>query len=315
MTDLHDLSELARGIPTPELPSPEVKARAKEQLMNEITSTIETSTIRQVPKRTRLGRGRTVIAGTLVTAAAVTALVVTSFGDGTGNGPAPAGAAELQKLAKVAATTDIPGAGDYYHVTMTTERDAPTASVDVFEVWVDGNGVSWSRETRDGVVVQVFKQTPGSQANGGELTITPDDKLPTDVGALKAELLTRSAGRQGTANFRLFSAASDALGSNATSPEQRASLLEVLAAIPGVEALGNVKDHQGRSGHGFRYTDTDGASWESIIDPRTSMLLGNRGADANGDNVVFFTYQPSERVQQVPQDVIDAAVDLNTTTN
>lgn len=68
------------------------------------------------------------------------------------------------------------------------------------------------------------------------------------------------------------------LGDANATPDQRATLFEALARMPGVTSLGSTPDSLGREGHGVAITTSaadplPSARFEVIIDPRTSALL------------------------------------------
>ncbi len=273
MTDLHDLSELARGIPSPELPSPEVKARAKEQLMNHISSTVEEPTIQKSHQRTRRSRGRTLLAGTLATAAAITALVVTGVGDGGHNGPASAGAAELQRLTEIAATSKVPGAGDILHAQVVANLAVYEGDASKTRHVVRQTGDAYVYPDHNWEFLAGANDPASTSSEVPSYVLDGFNKLSEAAGTAPSSS-TGDASEDGIEVLRLLGAAGDL----------PASTLGAVAEIPDVQRLGTVKDLTGRSGLGFRVNYPDGSATEVIFDPETSRLLGER--DVNPDGLV-----------------------------
>jgi hypothetical protein len=118
-------------------------------------------------------------------------------------------------------------------------------------------------------------------------------KLPTSEPGLRAELRRRwKADRTGpdadTDSFTLFvwTTAQDLLAGPIT-PGTKAALYRVLAAQPGIQYVGEVKDGLGRTGQALAMADPpgtwrDGRAGQSrlIIDPLTGRLLAYEGWEA-----------------------------------
>ncbi|GEM_PF-159152 len=92
------------------------------------------------------------------------------------------------------------------------------------------------------------------------------------------------------------------------SPALRSASYQVAAGLPGVEALGTVADHSGRSEVGVAYVNK-GLRHELIFDPKTSALLGESytivgpgsGYDApDGTAVGWEVYLHSSVVNSLP---------------
>jgi hypothetical protein len=101
--------------------------------------------------------------------------------------------------------------------------------------------------------------------------------LPTEPEALRRLIEARKiplvGGPPGEAET--FTLIGDMLRNTYLPPDFRAALYRVVAELPGVESLGEVKDPVGRTGAGVAYTRGSIAQ-ELIFDPGTSALLGER---------------------------------------
>jgi hypothetical protein len=101
--------------------------------------------------------------------------------------------------------------------------------------------------------------------------------LPTQPKALRRLIETRKIplvdGPPGEAET--FTLVGDMLRSTYLPPAFRAALYRVVAELPKVELLGEVKDPVGRTGIGVAYTKGD-VTHELFFDPATSVLLGER---------------------------------------
>jgi hypothetical protein len=94
--------------------------------------------------------------------------------------------------------------------------------------------------------------------------------LPTDEDALAQRLAQLAAKTPGGPSP--FALATGLLRRAPISPEQRAAIYRMLAATPGVELLGTVKDEHGRKGTGIALKQ-DNARMELLFDPDTALLL------------------------------------------
>lgn len=101
--------------------------------------------------------------------------------------------------------------------------------------------------------------------------------MPTEPGALEAELRAADGGRGRGADSELFVTVADLLRAGGVPSAVRAALFEVAARIPGVDFEGKVTDPLGRRGVAVVFDGRDrGRPEELVIDPRTSQLLGDR---------------------------------------
>lgn len=107
--------------------------------------------------------------------------------------------------------------------------------------------------------------------------------LPTDPATLKALFVERITAHLGCPSADasagcLFSALSRLLLDVPAPPEVRAAAFAVLAEIPNVRSLGQVKDGQGRTGLGIQLdsgSEIVATSHKIIIDPSTYRVLGH----------------------------------------
>ena len=245
MTDLHDLSELAQRIPTPEAPTPQVRQRAKDQLMNHINSTTSSSTTGSSTagpsttsldaRRAKRSRRRTIGIGALATAAAVAGLVLSGISingkDGV-SGPAPAGAAELLKLSKIAASAELPGSGEILHSQTIWDQSGSGVEVDgtrtsrhrrqVRDIWVFPDR-TWILRNDYGVVGTAVETERFGLTEPDSLFADMSEGLPNDFAALKAKLTRNAEGGGSSPNGELFVLATDALRESKASPEEHRS--------------------------------------------------------------------------------------------
>ena len=244
-------------------------------------------------------------------AAAVLVLVGAASGaslllrPGSPAGPGTAAAAVLTNLARVAADQPVPsapGPGQYLYVdsieaytdgTSSGPSGGPGYTVLLPEhrqIWIGADGSGQIRETfgqptflsaQDRSNWEADGRPPIQHAAGymsfgpGGLEDGPTDlsKLPTDPSALAAEITSRKieGGPPGPAED--FTQVADLLRETDASPALRSALYQVAAGLPGVESLGTVTDHSGRTGVGVAYVNA-GLRHELIFDPKTSALLG-----------------------------------------
>jgi RNA polymerase sigma-70 factor (ECF subfamily) len=119
------------------------------------------------------------------------------------------------------------------------------------------------------------------------------NSLSTDPQTLLAQLRRQSGGPRGPEND--FVNIRDALQETNAPPAIRAALYQAAALIPGVQLLGTVRDHDGRSGLGIAWRSDDG-TFELIFDPQTGELLAEEGTNPDYWDV----YQPEQVVNALP---------------
>jgi hypothetical protein len=257
---------------------------------------------------------------------------------GTPAGPGTAAAAVLKKLAHVAAYQPapiVPGPGQYLYVDSVeaytdTAGTSPNGGAGYTvllpenrQIWIAANGSGRILETFGDPVFLSAQDRANWEAAGsppnpptdmsfgpGGLVDGPTNlsELPTNPSALAAEISSRKieGGPPGPAED--FTQVADMLRETDASPALRSALYQVAAGLPGVEALGTVTDHSGRSGVGIAYVNK-GLRHELIFDPKTSALLGEyytivgpgSGYDAPVGTVVgWAVYLQSSVVNSLP---------------
>jgi hypothetical protein len=244
-------------------------------------------------------------------AAAVVVLVGAASGvsvllrPGSPASPGTAAAAVLTKLARVAADQPVPsapGPGQYLYVdSVETYTDGSSSGPsggpgftvllpEHRQIWIAPDGSGQIRETFGQPTFLSAQDRANWEADGdppiphaptdmsfgpGGLEDGPTDlwKLPMNPAALGAEIASRKieGGPPGPAED--FTQVADLLRETDASPALRSALYQVAAGLPGVESLGTVTDHSGRTGVGVAYVN-DGLRHELIFDPETSALLG-----------------------------------------
>jgi hypothetical protein len=306
------------------------------------------------PSRRRRLRGRRVPAIVTVLAAATLAIVIDgTLQSGSPARPASAAAAVLLRLARVAAqqpASAVPAPGQYLYVDSADAypSDTYTASGGHYsvlvphhrEIWIGPDDSGWLRETAGTATfltpadraawIAAGRPSLGSgggtsntQFGPGCLSIGPTDEssLPTDPGALAADISERKVegGPPGPAED--FVQIGDLLRETDASPALRAALYQVAARLSGVIALGPVTDHAGRRGVGLAY-DSQGTRQELIFDPATSALLGEQytvigGAGAvepPGTDVGWAVYLKTAIVDSLPSGAPDSRAEPITQT-
>lgn len=122
-------------------------------------------------------------------------------------------------------------------------------------------------------------QTLSEQFGKHQLSYLDFSGLPTDSKRLRRLIEARKVhgigGPRGEAET--FVLIGDMLRESYLSPALRAALYRVVAELPGVKLVGEVRDPVGRMGTGVAYTDRKrGTRHELIFNPGTSALLGER---------------------------------------
>jgi hypothetical protein len=169
------------------------------------------------------------------------------------------------------------------------------------EYWLSRDGRYRSLISKDGVTVH------GDDADGngkrpvsfgigyGTLGWAQLEHLPAGKGALKT-VIVRLAG--GPSTERLFLAITDLLNTPA-SPAVKATAYKLLADVPGMRAMGAVRDPLGRPGQGVAWRDADGTSWETIFDDHGRLLAYQ--ARVRGQVVQSSAYQAATFVGRIGQ--------------
>lgn len=261
------------------------------------------------PRRPR--SRRLLVAGTAV--AGVAALLAVAFLPGARLGPSPAAAQALERVAVAAAAQPAAPAGRWAYTRArtlygTTNTDDPPYTVllpSERESWVAPDGAARIVETPGNPIFLSESDRRRWEAGGGRMKAGPrSDRryrslplsqalyadvsgLPTEPDALEAELRRQvetqnpPPGDGYSASGELRDRISSLLHSPASSGDLRAALYRVLARLPDVELLGEVRDPLGRSGVGF--TSPGGYGDEAnptsrllIVDPETGNVLAEQ---------------------------------------
>ncbi|WP_433892255.1 CU044_5270 family protein [Streptomyces sp. CA-111067] len=129
--------------------------------------------------------------------------------------------------------------------------------------------------------------------------------LPTEPKTLRARLMGNETGP--AAEVNLFSGIDTLLSSSPASPPLRSAMFTVLAGIPNVELVGNVKDAAGRTGTAVEL-DVVQSSIRVIIDPATAQVMEERtlldmrdGVPAATALTTFLASGPAEHAPPVTE--------------
>jgi hypothetical protein len=139
-------------------------------------------------------------------------------------------------------------------------------------------------------------------------------RLPTDPVALGAVIRERASHTKVPIDDEMFVVIGDLLRQQEAPPAVRAALYKVAAGIPGVELIGDARDHAGRPGVAVAKTSSyTGLRQRNVLifDPRTSALLGEEEVllepatwvDAQPPVLVgYAVYLDSRVVQSLPRE-------------
>ncbi len=296
MNEIDLLRELRAGLPGSRAES---RAAARGALVARIEQSQRPPARAAVPawRRPRL---RLVAALAAVAALLVAVPTLILGGDGKVQ---PALGQVLRTAAAVAATQPSeppPGPGQYYYTRsreayLTTSVEATRAwSVLVSRIrqtWIAANGAGRARAvaakpeflTAGQRRAWVAAGSPHLGSGGVEdfvLSGQPfldTSNLPTEPRALRRLIEARKIPRVGgpPGEAETFTLIGDMLRNTYLPPAFRAALYRVVAELPKVELLGEVKDPIGRKGIGVAFTKGS-VTHELIFDPATSALLGER---------------------------------------
>ncbi|MBC6463652.1 CU044_5270 family protein, partial [Actinomadura sp. HBU206391] len=148
------------------------------------------------------------------------------------------------------------------------------------------------------------------------------DRLPTETGALLAEVYTRSGGHAGIdRDDRAFTYIMTTFrDATIVPPQVQAALYRVLARIPGVRIVQNVEDQAGRRGIAVA-RESDDLRSELLLDATTYRFLGERTVVARDKTITPRPYPTPRRWRgnwppgpSPEPDVLTAGRVLNSTT-
>jgi hypothetical protein len=293
--------DLLRGLRA-ELPGPSAESRASARgaLVARIEQSRRPAGTRAATPAWRRSRLRLAVALVAV-AAALVALPTLILGGG--GEVQPAVGQVLRQAAAVAATQPSeppPGPGQYYYTrsreaflssAVGATREWSVLSPSVRQTWIAANGTGRARVVRAKPEFLTAWQrrawraagSPHLSSGGVEdfalygQPFLDTSGLPTQPKALRRLIEARKiplfVGPPGEAET--FTLIGDMLRNTYLPPAFRAALYRVVAELPEVELLGQVKDPAGRTGIGVSFTKGS-VTHELIFDPRTSALLGER---------------------------------------
>ena len=259
--------------------------------------------------------------GVLVAAAlAIAVVVVWPFGSGGGPSVSPALAATLNRLAQIAAggRSLVPHRGQYLYVASASSQEADaiangkecvTYAPERRQVWIGADGSGLLRETvgtatftsaADRSLCQAMPTGAISQPGTSNLWFAPRcfsigpnnnvNALSTDPRKLLVQMRRADGGPRSAGED--FVHVGDFLRETDARPQLRAALYRAAALIPGVQLLGPVRDHLGRSGLGVAYRNH-----ELIFNPRTAALMAEQTIGGPGWTV----YLASRVVNRLPR--------------
>lgn len=270
-------------------------------------------------------RRRFALAGGLATVGVAVAGVL---GLTTAATPVSALAAQMNQLAKVAASQDwtgIPGPGQYLYTESEglTEADTGAAGkecviqlVDHRQIWraTDGSG-ALHESTSDGhftsaadasvcasmhVTASSEDVSGGNRYPAGGLSFLTNDwkSFSTDPATLLKQVHQRDGGPDTPAEW--FVNVGDFMRETDVPPAIRAALYKAAALIPGVQLLGAQTDPTGQTGLGVGYDSSSGYRSELIFDQQSGRLLAEEYFDPSGKLTEWTAYTAQRIVDALP---------------
>ena len=319
---------------TPE-PDAATVAAARMQLMETIArepsaAVSQRGSRRVAPRQRLLGlqrRRRFVLAGGLAT---VGVGVAGALGFTTAATPVSALAAQMNRLARVAASQDwsgIPGPGQYLYTqsqgltesdTMSNSTECVVTQVEHRQIWIATDGSGALSDTRDqSKFTSTADQTacaslnitdPNSQNSSwnarfpaGGLAFPTNDwrSLSTDPATLLKQVHARDGGPDNPGEW--FTNVADYMRESDVPPAIRAALYKAAALIPGVKLLGSQTDPTGQTGLGVGFPYANGQIHDELIfDQQDGKLLAEEYFDQSGKLVNWYAYTKQQIVDSVP---------------
>ena len=271
-------------------------------------------------------RRRFVLAGGLAT---VGIGVAGLLGFDTAATPVSALAAEMNQLAKVAASQDwtgIPGPGQYLYTesqgltesdSMANGQECVVSQVEHRQIWIATDGSGAINDTRDqskftsagdqATCAAMQITDPSTQNNtwssrfpAGGLSFPTNDwkSLSTDPATLLKQVHQRDGGPDTAAES--FTNVADFMRESDVPPAIRAALYQATALIPGVKLLGQQADPVGQTGLGVAYYAGGEPTHELIFDQQTGRLLAEEYFDTSGKLNDWYSYTAQRIVDSVP---------------
>lgn len=246
----------------------------------------------------RHSRQRMLTIGLSAVAAAVAAAVVVPLVTPAGGpgGASPAAAAELSRLARVAATTPGPtaGPGQFLHLLVEERQNGrvgvnadstarPVGTV-LLESWTSYDGTIWRRDINNPDPVDYYKFPPAG-ADTAAPSPTYLKSLPTDPAKLE-ELLRHNPDEPDGSDAAVFTAVGDLLRGGFAPPALRTALVTVLERLPQVglgpattDALGRPAVQFTIAGHSSLFFDPATAEVIDEADPSMGFVSVVKTAD------------------------------------
>ncbi|HEY2355564.1 MAG TPA: CU044_5270 family protein [Gaiellaceae bacterium] len=278
----------------------------------------------------RRPRFRVLALGATAVAAAVIGVSLLALGNSP-VGPRSAAAATLNRLAvRIAAQPLTPQTGQYLYVDSKNDYsafdgDCQTFRIDHRQIWIGADGSGLIRDTegpeqytsaadRSACLRQKGPHALRSAHTSDDwfapqcLSLKPSNRfewndLSTDPQTLLQQMRQLDGGPSTPGED--FQHIGDFLRETDAPPAVRATLYQAAALIPGIELLGTVRDHDGRTGLGIAFPSegpfvTPGSSVKSelIFDPQTGELLAEQVTGAL--DAAWAAYQPEQVVDQLP---------------
>ena len=305
-------------------PDAEETARVRETVMERVqaadgrAATTSTAAAGPRPATRRRGiRRRWIVATGVAAVIAAAAFIVPALLNDSPLGGVPSAAAEaLSKVATVAANqqTTAPTAGQFVYTRTRAVYESSTYGAGprhdknfsvlmpvTRQAWIGLDGSGRLLET-DGTPTFLTPQDRAAWVAAGRPSLrtgkTHDEaygkgglsyldlsKLPTDVAQLRTMIVDRKIEGGPAGKSETFTIIGDLLRETYAPPALRAALYEIASGLPGVELIGTVKDHAGRTGTAVGYATGNGYRNELIFDPATAALLGEKSVVADGAKV------------------------------
>ncbi|MGK5554785.1 CU044_5270 family protein [Actinomadura kijaniata] len=291
-----------------EPPTPQGKAAVRHRLLNGMREPKRPT--RRAWRRPALwsGFGLTATAAAVTGTVVLSSGTTPRAPDPDGPGAAQPMSARTVLLTAAEHAEAAPATGKYWHVLKVQSRAFHNERGNYWMLgrqligqWSRPDGRSWTGYRGLGAVPMSAKDAPAFRRDGSpdpspisprlvkdtgtktflvcdrEMTFKQVQALPTDPGKLNGALKRAiprdhsTAGR--TADEVVKNCVIDLLGFVPAPPKVRGAAYRMLAAMPGVTAMGKVTDERGRKGFGLHVRVLRGVTDTIIIDPDSSLVL------------------------------------------
>jgi hypothetical protein len=217
-----------------------------------------TRVLRPAPARPHRARRPLMLAVAAASVAVVGLAVSLVLPSGAPGGASPAAAAELDRLAGIAAAApfDVAGPGRFLHMVIVETQTSSGAaaenpvgtSVHSMESWSAHDGSTWRRDTLAGRTMYFRFGPDGNFATDGSADVLSPAylaSLPTDANALRTYLRSHVTGSTST-DEAVFSAVGEMLRRGFAPPALRVAAIDVLKHTAHVELGAATADQLGR---------------------------------------------------------------------